>query len=307
MINPKDIDIIFYHYPCQDGFTASWIANKYAKENKLNYTLCGINNDNKEIPIDTTNKNILFIDIAPTKERLKNISKAKSYYIIDHHKTNQDMFANNTTKNYIFDMKKCGARLAWEYFYPDIQVPGNPLAASSGVPQFLLMIEDRDLWTWTIKDSKNFCTGLHYLLNSETVTEKCYNIYDELLKDNNKTNEITMLGQVLVKKQDKDISNITREASKKAYMYNDKKVCMINLIENISEVGSMLVKKYNYDIAILWRYSHVNNEYYVSMRSCDDKCDVAVLCNKFGGGGHRNAAGCTLKQHPLEVFGKQPI
>ena len=46
---------------------------------------------------------------------------------------------------------------------------------------------------------------------------------------------------------------------------------------------------------MVWR--HLDGKIKVSLRSTGD-CDVAHLCGRFGGGGHRNAASFTL---PISV------
>jgi nanoRNase/pAp phosphatase (c-di-AMP/oligoRNAs hydrolase) len=34
--------------------------------------------------------------------------------------------------------------------------------------------------------------------------------------------------------------------------------------------------------------------------------DVSAIAKKFGGGGHKNASGCSLKIHPSEAFVDKP-
>ncbi len=46
------------------------------------------------------------------------------------------------------------------------------------------------------------------------------------------------------------------------------------------------------EVAVLFR--EIPNGYKVSMRS-KGTIDVALICNRFGGGGHKNAAGCTIE------------
>ena len=294
MISPKDIDIIFYHYPCQDGLTSAWVAYKYARENQLTYSLNGLNHDKTMFPVDITNKNLLFIDIAPNEERYKEVlAKAKSFYILDHHNTNQQFFNQLTNKtNFVFDMKKSGCHLAWDYFYPKEETPN-----------FLLMVEDRDLWKWSIPESKPFCNGMYTYTSCSEYVEESFNLMAELYNNPKKSQEIMELGKILQKKTDNTIKSIAESASKKTYLFKGKKVCMVNVSHDLaSDLGNYLVTKYDYDFAILWRYDHNTEEYYISMRSIDDKMDVSALCKEFGGGGHKNAAGCSIKKHPIEVF-----
>jgi phosphoesterase RecJ-like protein len=43
--------------------------------------------------------------------------------------------------------------------------------------------------------------------------------------------------------------------------------------------------------------------YKISMRS-KGTVDVALICSRFGGGGHKNAAGCTIDGDLIEVEGQ---
>ena len=63
----------------------------------------------------------------------------------------------------------------------------------------------------------------------------------------------------------------------------------------ISEVGNQILKMYPLaDFACIYHYDNSRNQTKFSLRSSDDKEDVAKIAEMFGGGGHRNAAGCTL-------------
>jgi phosphoesterase RecJ-like protein len=63
-------------------------------------------------------------------------------------------------------------------------------------------------------------------------------------------------------------------------------------VENIKEIRGI-------DVAILIREIN-GHQYKVSMRS-KGNTDVAKVCNLFGGGGHRNAAGCTIDGTIMQV------
>ena len=76
------------------------------------------------------------------KKRLfkKMIEDAESLLVIDHHKTAQKELCDIPKKYQIFNMNKSGAVLAWEYFFPDEEVP-----------LLFLYIQDRDIWTKKLK------------------------------------------------------------------------------------------------------------------------------------------------------------
>lgn len=53
--------------------------------------------------------------------------------------------------------------------------------------------------------------------------------------------------------------------------------------------------------ASMFVYEKAPNVFKVSMRS-EDSIDVCAVCNAFGGGGHKKAAGCTLEGSPKEII-----
>ena len=61
----------------------------------------------------------------------------------------------------------------------------------------------------------------------------------------------------------------------------------------MSEIGSRLAPAC--DFALIWYYDHAIQECKVSLRAFHDNIDVSEVSKKFGGGGHKKAAGFTLK------------
>ena len=71
------------------------------------------------------------------------IEQAEALVVIDHHKS--AVVELHDISNTIFDMKKSGAMLAWEFFHPGKEAP-----------KFIQYIQDRDLWQWELPYSKEF-------------------------------------------------------------------------------------------------------------------------------------------------------
>jgi phosphoesterase RecJ-like protein len=61
------------------------------------------------------------------------------------------------------------------------------------------------------------------------------------------------------------------------------------------------------DFCILWKYSHNDEKYLCSLRSNNNKTDVSKIVQLFGGGGHRNAAGCSFNEHPIKELNAKGI
>jgi hypothetical protein len=105
-------------------------------------------------------QNIIFIDVCPSINFIKdNAELAKSIIIIDHHKSGLDMITKNkellkeyTNVTFIFDMKRSGCQLAWDYFFPDIE--------RSWIVDY---VGDRDLWNWKLENAREICSAIDYL------------------------------------------------------------------------------------------------------------------------------------------------
>lgn len=289
---PQLFDIVFFHYPCQDGLASAWIANLFHSNLYKNIELYPIQHGS---PIDMEKiegKKVLFCDYAPEISILEQIEeKAKLIQILDHHKTAEDILKNKSYAT--FDMKKSGVGLSWDYFFGDLELP-----------QFLEMIQDRDLWTWKIENSREFTSGLFALCDTcfPYDFEKLFEIFNNIYNDINKFNECITLGTIMNKINLNKATNIAKLSIKRIDTYEGFKVCIVNCPSQYSsDVGNILSSNENVDFAVLWNYNHPKEEYYVSLRSCN-KVDVSQIAKKYGGGGHANASGFSTKINPTELF-----
>ena len=66
---------------------------------------------------------------------------------------------------------------------------------------------------------------------------------------------------------------------------------LINTTSDASDIGEFVYQKPDYDIAVMWQM--INDMVQVSLRS--NTVDCAEIAQKYGGGGHRGAAGFTIK------------
>ena len=74
--------------------------------------------------------------------------------------------------------------------------------------------------------------------------------------------------------------------------YNGLNVLVVNSSHWMSEIGSRLSA--DCDFAVIWYYDHEERNIKVSLRSFHEHADVSEIAKKFGGGGHKKAAGFTL-------------
>jgi nanoRNase/pAp phosphatase (c-di-AMP/oligoRNAs hydrolase) len=60
----------------------------------------------------------------------------------------------------------------------------------------------------------------------------------------------------------------------------------------MSEIGAALAPKC--DFAVIWYYDHDARQVKISLRAHHDDSDVSEVAKRWGGGGHRKAAGFVL-------------
>jgi nanoRNase/pAp phosphatase (c-di-AMP/oligoRNAs hydrolase) len=277
----KLYDTVVFHYPCQDGLTSAWIVWKYHKLKDIDITLYPIQHG-VDLDINKFKDNkVIFCDYSPSLEVLNLIEMStKEICILDHHISAQRVLENK--KYAIFDMNYSGAGLTWLYFFPTIEMP-----------LFIQYIQDRDLWTWKLEGSKEFTAGFSTICETYNMKDfdSLFSLFDNIESKMDYYKEIgTVMNNMILSKAraiaDKHITTITK--------YKGYNVCIVNCIEYVSEVGSIITSNPLIDFAVLWKYNHPTQEYIVSLRA-NNKVDCSVIAKQYGGGGHKNAAGFTIK------------
>ncbi len=82
------------------------------------------------------------------------------------------------------------------------------------------------------------------------------------------------------------------------HQYDDKYFIALycNSSEFKSDVGADMLKKYPLgDFSCIWNYDLNKNQTYFSLRSTNDRMDVSIMAQRYGGGGHRNASGFMIE------------
>ena len=269
--------LVLYHGNCTDGFGAAWAAWKKLGD-KAEYI--GVRLD---IPPedDFIGREVYMLDFTYEKKYLSDfVSRNKKVITIDHHVTNKGL-ANMATEH-IHDISHSGAVLSWQYFHPDKKVP-----------KLLEYVEDSDLGKWVLP----FINELWMYID---LFDFNFNIWDKLsdnFENPTKLKEYTKTGEVLLRYRDKTIE---RAISAYARLVNFEgfKTYAVNSRVFHSEVGKCLVEKLP-PLGIAWA-EESDGRIHISLRS-DGTVDVSQIAAKYGGGGHKKAAGFFV-----ESFSKLP-
>ncbi len=261
--------VILYHDDL-DGFGAAWAAWKKFG-NKADYLPVDFG---KPMPTDLKNKEIYILDFcypeAETKALLKN---NKKLVVIDHHITRKNIF--KLLEGSVWNIKRAGCVLSWQYFCP-----------GKKIPKLIEYVEDIDLWTLKLKNTREITLFMESL-------PKDFKEWSKIasgMENKNKFSEYLEKGKAISGFVGKIIEIIASNSENA--IFEGKKASVVNSPKFTSELGEYLLRKTKNSIAIIW--SLKNGRIKVSLRSLKG-VDVSKLVQKYGGGGHRQAAGFILE------------
>ena len=264
-VEPSKIDFVIYHANCRDGFGAAWSAWKLLGSNAEYFAAC-----HGDLPPSVKGKNVAILDFSYDRQTLHNMAQqAKSLVVIDHHVSAMKELAG--LPNVYFDMSRSGAMLAWNFFH-----------AGKDAPTFIKYIEDRDLWKWNLPLSKEFSAAFE-------LCPYTFQAFSEYEKESTVMNACKRGKQILAY-SDRLVEKIASQAVLRTW--RSKTICLVNSCTLMSEVGNKLAARC--DFAVIWFFDHKKQEYRISLRSCKEHIDCSEIAKKFGGGGHKKAAGFSL-------------
>lgn len=290
--------VIIYHGGCVDGVAAEQILlGKYPGATTMGCSP-------QAGPIDMTfmeDRYVILVDITfPNAVMLEINRRALKLLVLDHHATAQRNCDGIQDSSLCIRMDQCGALLAWNWIqakrYEDHD-PVNWIGRAfefqeiSSAPPVIQLIDIRDRWVTGNEKLKKDADALHAIM-SQNITEMGTMLTEaiidlpEMLK---RGYDIISRDEFLVKQFIKNKRILKISIGERQYT-----VATVNAPWFGSEIGNELMQTCpGIDFAYTW-YMHSSGGYNISLRSSDEHEDVALIAEKFGGGGHRNAAGCRV-------------
>ena len=196
-------------------------------------------------------------------------AQAKSFVILDHHKTAQEDLAGLPYAT--FDMHRSGAGMAWDYFHPDVPRPS-----------LIDFVEDRDLFVWKYKEKTEYFTSnldtLPYDFQAWHLVAELDRHPDDLARFIESGRQMSEKFQWAARK----LANLAEPVEFHGYAAG-----RVNLPSLFTTDVGRYIYEQNGTLALLWRIE--GGLLHVSMRSAND-IDVGAIAKQYGGGGHKNAA-----------------
>jgi len=297
--------VIFYHAPCTDGaFAAFAAARRFKRTESVLVPLRNELTEDQRIKLIEEHvikgADVFLLDIVGSKPFLLALcDKALTVVLIDHHKTTEEILTDMPEKpinlQVVFDAKKSGAVLAYEYFGLEATV------YNSLWPVFEL-VQDNDLWLHQLPNTKAFTAGFmarRYDYNDGEALVKAILLIDE--------DEVIAEGRALLEKRASLIKEIGAKASGCCFNgiggnYVDLDANDAEQMHIISELGQALAQASGMGAMLIRPVQGQPGCVKVSMRSIGD-VDVSAIAKKNGGGGHKNAASFVIAEEKLVVGG----
>lgn len=245
-----------YHGDCPDGFGAAFAAWKMHGDG-ADYMPVNHGDPAPEIQ----GRHVLMADFSYDRETTLALQKAAAQLVVlDHHRSAEGEIGDLSFC--VFDMDRSGAVMTWQHLH------------SEPVPELLEYIQDRDLWRNQLPDTEEVSAALR-------ARPFDFQEWDELDID-----KLRIEGRALLAYQRRTVERIAAHASPVEIL--GVKVPAVNSPILQSELGDQLVK--GHPFAAVW-WQGAGDVVRWSLRSTPEGLDVSKVAARYGGGGHRTAAG----------------
>lgn len=276
--------LIISHSGCWDGFCAAWLMHTIYPDAEYLWYHHG---DEPPTVEDVAGRDVYILDFSFDRETLIGLHRASnSLIVLDHHKSAEE--ALQGLEFCTFDSAKSGARLTLEYILDEAL--SDDEAYSWTGEHFTWLVdytEDRDLWKWELKHSREINAALRsYPLD--------FDVWDDLSK--RVPARLVLEGEAILRYQQGVIESGVRHAG--LALIAGHEVLVTNSTTMTSEIAGELAK--DRPFGVCWFEKPDGTRIY-SLRSTPTGLDVSEIAKRFGGGGHKHAAGFEVQPVMREV------
>lgn len=235
---------------------------------------------------------LIVIDLSIPSDMIKHFQQnGWRVVVIDHHASAPGIVGEEfaASEDFIYspnELSGAGLALKW--------IDDLKLAITAGERRLIQYVQDRDLWTWKLPLSRAVSNVItHTKLDPQAWSSLVGRFSTEFA-------EVANEGYAMQTVLDEQLRRLTGNNLVAWIPVRDKiQVPIVNTPILISEIGEIMAQKGNnpLGLAIMW-YVTAQGNIACSFRSRekDGKIfDCAKFAEKFGGGGHKPAAGCSFR------------
>ena len=296
MIEPSIL--VIYHGGCIDGTGAAWAFHcgqkLHPSDRKISYHP-GIYN--RPFPAIHDQTIVYILDFSYDRETIKAMCQiAEMVIVVDHHETAykrlRGLDSECSNLRLIFDMKRSGAVMAWDLF------------VGAGLPLLLEHVQDHDLWRFEIPNTKDVFAALASFTKYDNLQES-FAMWDQIYEDDELGIKVLLGdGKAINRSRAVQMESIIKIATR-LMVIDGHTVPVCNAPYSMaSDIGHALSHAQPFAATY---YDGPDGRKF-SLRSRKDfGVNVALIAEKFGGGGHPNAAGFTVPYDVALMFEIEPI
>ncbi len=264
----KDIAVL-YHGGCPDGFGGAYAAWKKFGDSAEYIPV----KHGRPAPEGLAGRKLFFIDFCYPQNVMDEIVKtAVSVTVLDHHLGAKPVV--ETMPKYVFDDKRSGAVIAWNYFHPEIPVP-----------TLLTYVQDGDLYVFELPDSRAVLSYMY----AQPFHFDTWDALSARLENEAERTALIERGKIYAEHFAILVEQIANKATVVSFEGFE---CYLATAADMfaSDVGNRLATLKPPIGIIVNLHGDVMN---VSLRS-DPSVDVSAIARKYGGNGHPQASAFRL-------------
>jgi len=286
------MEYVIYHDDV-DGFTAAWIFGRHracirrmrGQENQPMPTFIPVQYGDDPPELDRTPPlKIRIVDFSYPRETLIQLyEESDEMTVLDHHKTAEKDLApgdDHSMDFCRFNQNECGATMAWEYIY-----------GAYPPPRFVQYVKDWDLRQFKLPFSHILRAAVHSYEMTFTDWDFLHNAFERehLLQG------LRHEGEAILRRDEKDIKKAVDASFPLRLGGLAGLATWMTQKDLVSEIGHRLCRETLTDLKSAGTFGACliprDRNIEVSLRSLEGGIDVSDLAKKYGGGGHRHAAG----------------
>ncbi|HDY8063151.1 DHHA1 domain-containing protein [Vibrio vulnificus] len=261
--------ICIYHANCCDGMGAAWVVHQALNENDdVEFIAASYQGELPEVK----DAHVVIVDFSFKQDQMRQLAKqAASVLVIDHHKTAQaeliPLIESGVIQG-VFDMTQSGAMLTWNHFFPG-QEP----------PALIKHIQDRDLWKFELPGTREIQAALYsYPMELD--------VWDKLMELD--VQQLYQEGVAIDRAHLKNVKDLVEFCAFESVIAGNTVPTLNCNYMFASDAGNIMAE----GVLFSATYQETGGYRKYSLRSVPNGgIDVSEIAARFGGGGHKHAAG----------------
>lgn len=300
------------HHNDPDGWASAAIVRKFLLGNEVSdtdvkYVEFTYDMDPKKLITDIdSDTDVIMVDCSMKMDMMKSVAeKAKSLAWIDHHISAVKDFEKADIENIeaVLDTKIAGCENTWKHFFP-----------KDDMPEIIHLIGIYDTWRKDEAEWNDAMNAMYGMKSLKNVSDPCSKTWDDILAKPEYAKDVIKNGAVVKDYQD----NVNIETIKRtAFMTTLKTETKEGHVKTITEYSAVASNNPNcnsmlFDIVdekpdlMISYYQNSNGTYTISFYSAKPEVDCSKIAKTFGGGGHKGASGCQVKELVFKITETKP-